>query len=84
MKKITPSYAERQVLKELLRGEVVIKDEEGCLSEFVNLSLRPQLFHCRSSRAAEGIPPGLSVPPRICVGLSSSQPQGERASTPPG
>lgn len=43
MKKITPSEMKRQALKELLRGEVVIKDEEGCLSEFIKLSVEKTL-----------------------------------------
>jgi transposase-like protein len=43
MKKITPSETKKQALKELLRGKVGIKDEEGCLSEFIRLSVEKTL-----------------------------------------
>lgn len=43
MRKITPSETKRQALKELLTGELVIKDEEGCLSEFIKLSVEKTL-----------------------------------------
>jgi transposase-like protein len=43
MKKITPSETKKQALKELLRGRIGIKDEEGCLSEFIRLSVEKTL-----------------------------------------
>lgn len=51
MKKIAPSEMKKQALNELLRGKIVIKgadslrslQEEGCLSEFIKLSVEKTL-----------------------------------------
>ena len=43
MRKITPGELKRQALEELLKGEISIKGEKGCLSEFIMLSVEKTL-----------------------------------------
>lgn len=43
MRKITPGELKRQALEELLKGEISIKGEGGCLSEFIRLSVEKTL-----------------------------------------
>ena len=43
MRKITPGELKRQALEELLKGEISIKGEKGCLSEFIRLSVEKTL-----------------------------------------